>query len=135
MIATSYPLLEVFWTMLVFFCFVIWIWLLFTVFADLFRRSDIAGWGKTGWIIFVIVLPYLGVLVYLIAEHNGMTKRNLQQQEAARVQMENYLRSVAGRSDPTQQIAKGEELLKNGSITQPEFEQIKKGALAGWPSG
>ena len=82
MIATSYPLLEVFWTMLIFFAFFIWIWILFTVFADLFRRDDISGLGKAGWIIFVIVLPYLGVFVYLIAEHKGMTERTIQQQEA-----------------------------------------------------
>ena len=129
MIATSYPLLEVFWTMLIFFAFFIWIWILFTVFADLFRRDDISGWGKAAWIIFVIVLPYLGVLVYLIAEHKGMTERTIQQQEAAKSQMDQYVRSVA-RSDPTEQIAKGEELLKQGTITQAEFDQIKQRALA-----
>lgn len=129
MIATSYPFLEVFWTMLIFFAFFIWIWILFTVFADLFRRDDISGWGKTGWIIFVIVLPYLGVFVYLIAEHKGMTERTIQQQEAAKSQMDQYVRSVA-RSDPTEQIAKGEELLKQGTISQAEFDQIKQRALA-----
>ena len=129
MIATSYPLLEVFWTMLIFFAFFIWIWILFTVFADLFRRGDISGWGKAAWIIFVIVLPYLGVLVYLIAEHKGMTERTIQQQEAAKSQMDQYVRSVA-RSDPTEQIAKGEELLKQGTISQAEFDQIKQRALA-----
>jgi Phospholipase_D-nuclease N-terminal len=129
LIATSYPLLEVFWTMLIFFAFFIWIWILFTVFADLFRRDDISGWGKAAWIIFVIVLPYLGVLVYLIAEHKGMTERTIQQQEAAKSQMDQYVRSVA-RSDPTEQIAKGEELLKQGTISQAEFDQIKQRALA-----
>jgi hypothetical protein len=129
LIATSYPLLEVFWTMLIFFAFFIWIWILFTVFADLFRRGDISGWGKAAWIIFVIVLPYLGVLVYLIAEHKGMTERTIQQQEAAKSQMDQYVRSVA-RSDPTEQIAKGEELLKQGTISQAEFDQIKQRALA-----
>jgi Phospholipase_D-nuclease N-terminal len=129
LIATSYPLLEVFWTMLIFFAFFIWIWILFTVFADLFRRDDISGWGKAAWIIFVIVLPYLGVLVYLIAEHKGMTERTIQQQEAAQSQMDQYVRSVA-RSDPTEQIAKGEELLKQGTISQAEFDQIKQRALA-----
>ena len=129
MIATSYPLLDVFWTMLIFFAFFIWIWILFTVFADLFRRDDISGWGKAAWIIFVIVLPYLGVFVYLIAEHKGMTDRTIQQQEAAKSQMDQYVRSVAG-SDPTEQIAKGEELLKQGTISQAEFDQIKQRALA-----
>jgi len=131
LIATSYPFLEVFWTMLIFFAFFIWIWILFTVFADLFRRDDISGWGKAAWIIFVIVLPYLGVFVYLIAEHKGMTDRSIQQQQAAKSQMDQYVRSVAGRSDPSQQIAKGEELLKQGTISQAEFDQIKQRALAG----
>src|SRR5690348_6816114 len=105
LIATDYPLLEVFWTMLIFFGFFIWIWLLVTVFADLFRRNDLSGWGKTGWIIFVIVLPYLGVFVYLIAEHKGMTERTISQQEAAKSEMDQYVKSVASTSDPTAQIA------------------------------
>ena len=128
--ATDYPFLEVFWTMLIFFCFFIWIWLLFTVFADIFRRHDIGGWGKTGWIIFVVVLPYLGVFVYLIAEHKGMTERTIAQQQAAKSEMDRYVRETAGASDPTQQIAKGEELLKAGAITQEEFEAIKRKAIA-----
>ena len=127
----SYPLLEVFWTMLIFFAFFIWIWLLFIVFADIFRRKDTSGFAKVAWIIFIIILPYLGVFVYLIAEHNGMAERSVKQQEAAQAQMDQYVRSVAGASDPTQQIAKGEELLKRGAITQAEFEQIKRKALAG----
>jgi ABC-type multidrug transport system fused ATPase/permease subunit len=129
-IATSYPLLEVFWTILIFFGFVVWIWILFTVFADLFRRRAIGGWGKTAWIVFVVIFPFLGVFVYLIAEHKGMSERSLAQQESAQAEMNQYVRSVAGTSDPTQQIAKGEELLKAGAITQAEFDQIKKRALA-----
>ena len=129
-LATSYPLLEVFWTILIFFGFVIWLWLLFTVFADLFRRSDISGWVKTGWIVLVVIFPFLGVFVYLIAEHKGMSERSVKLQEAAKTEMDQYVRSVAGKSDPTQQIAKGEELLKSGAITQAEFDEIKKRALA-----
>ena len=131
LIATDYPLLEVFWTMLIFFAFFIWIWILVTVFADLFRRQDISGWGKTGWIIFVIVLPYLGVFVYLIAEHKGMTERSVKQAEAQQAQTEQYVRSVAGSSDPTQQISNAKELLDKGTISQAEFDQIKQKALAG----
>jgi hypothetical protein len=130
-VVESYPLLEVFWTMLIFFCFFIWIWLLFMVFSDLFRRDDVSGWGKAAWIIFVIVLPYLGVFVYLIAEHKGMTERTIKQQEAAKSEVDTYVRSVAGGADPTEQIAKGQELLKAGTITQAEFDQIKAKALAG----
>ena len=128
---SSYPFLEVFWTMLIFFSFFIWIWLLFIVFADIFRRDDIGGWGKTGWIILVIVLPYLGVFVYLIAEHKGMTERTIKQQQAAKSEMDQYVRSVATEGDPAAQIAKADELLKSGTITQAEFEQIKQKALAG----
>ena len=79
----NYPFLEVFWTMLIFFAFVVWIWILFTVIADLFRRHDTSGFAKVLWIVFIIVLPYFGVFVYLIAEHNGMTERAIKQQEAA----------------------------------------------------
>ncbi len=131
MIATSYPFLEVFWTMLIFFFFIVWLWILFTVFADVFRRDDLSGWGKAAWIIFVIVLPYLGVFVYLIAEHKGMTERTIRQQEAAKSQMDRYVQSVASTSDPTTQIANAKTLLDQGTITQAEFGQIKQNALAG----
>ncbi|HTY95734.1 MAG TPA: SHOCT domain-containing protein [Solirubrobacteraceae bacterium] len=130
MLATSYPLLEVFWTMLIFFAFFIWIWLLITVFMDVFRRTDIGGWGKTGWIIFVIILPYFGVFVYLIAEHKGMTERAVKDQQEAKSQMDDYVRSVAGQSDPASQIASAKELLDKGAITQSEFDAIKQKALA-----
>jgi Phospholipase_D-nuclease N-terminal len=126
----SYPFLEVFWTMLVFFAFFIWIWLLFIVFSDLFRRSDPSGWVKVAWIILIIILPYLGVFVYLIVEHAGMTERSVKQQKAVQAEMDEYVRSVSGQSDPTAQIAKAEELLKRGAITQPEFDQIKQRALS-----
>ena len=128
--ATDYPLLEVFWTMLIFFAFFVWIWLLITVFSDLFRRDDISGWLKVAWIIFIIVLPYLGVFVYLIAQHKGMTERVIEQQETAKTQMDTYVRSVASESDPAEQIAKAKTLLDAGTITQSEFEQIKRKALA-----
>jgi hypothetical protein len=131
LIATAYPLLEVFWTMLIFFAFFIWIWILFTVFADVFRRDDLSGWGKAGWIIFVIILPYLGVFVYLIAEHKGMTERSIRQQETAKTQMDQYVKSAAGQSDPAEQIAKAKGLLDQGTISPAEFEQIKQKALAG----
>jgi ABC-type multidrug transport system fused ATPase/permease subunit len=130
-LATSYPLLEAFWTILIFFALIVWIWLLFIVFADLFRRQDTSGWTKVAWIIFIIVVPYLGVFVYLIAEHKGISERSTRQQEAAKSEMDQYVRSVAGRSDPTDQIAKGEQLLKAGTISQAEFDQIKRQALAG----
>jgi hypothetical protein len=130
-LATSYPFLEVFWTMLIFFAFFIWIWLLFTVFADLFRRHDTGAFAKVLWIIFIILIPYFGVFVYLIAEHKGMTERTIKQQEAMKSEMDAYVQSVAGASDPAEQIAKGEQLLKAGTISQAEFDQLKQRALAG----
>jgi hypothetical protein len=127
----TYPLLEVFWTILIFMGFFIWIWLLFVVFGDVFRRTDIGGWGKAGWIIFVIILPYLGVFVYLIAEHKGMTERQVKDAKAAQSQMDAYVREVAGGgADPTQQIAKAKELLDSGTISQQEFDSLKSKALA-----
>jgi Phospholipase_D-nuclease N-terminal/Short C-terminal domain len=128
-LATSYPLLEVFWTILIIFGFVVWIWILFTVLGDIFRRHDTSGWAKVLWIIFIILLPYLGVFVYLIAEHKGMTERALKQQEAAQAQVENYVRSVGAKGDPTEQIAKAKQLLDSGAITQADFDEIKQKAL------
>jgi hypothetical protein len=130
-LADNYPLLEVFWTMLIFFAFIAWFWMLFAVLGDIFRRHDISGWGKTLWIIFVIVVPFLGVFIYLIAEHDGMTERTIRQQQAAQEQTDQYVRTVAAQADPAEQIAKSKELLDNGAITQAEFEQMKQKALAG----
>ncbi|HYM46067.1 MAG TPA: PLDc N-terminal domain-containing protein [Solirubrobacteraceae bacterium] len=129
-LATSYPFLEVFWTMLIFFAFVVWIWILITVLADIFRRHDTSGFAKVLWIIFIIVLPYLGVFIYLIAEHKGMTERAVKQQQAAQSQFDSYVKSVAAQGDPAEQIAKAKQLLDNGTISQVEFDQIKQKALA-----
>jgi len=129
-LATSYPFLEVLWTILIFIGLVIWLYLLFVVFADIFRRHDESGWTKVLWIIFIIVLPFLGVFVYLIAEHAGMTERAIKQQEAAKSQMDQYVQSVAAKTDPAEQIAKAKGLLDSGTITQAEFDSIKQKALA-----
>ena len=126
----NYTFGDVMWSFLVFFAWVIWFWLLITVFGDLFRRHDVSGWGKAGWIIFVIILPYLGVLIYLIAEHEGMADRNLAQIQQSQAQFDEHVRSVASRSDPTSQIADAKKLLDSGAITQEEFDAIKKKALA-----
>src|ERR1700689_815352 len=129
-LATSYPFLEVFWTMLIFFAFVVWLWILFTVLADIFRRHDTSGFMKVIWIIFIVILPYFGVFVYLIAEHKGMTERAIKQQQAAQQQIDQYVKSVAGGGDSAEQIAKAKQLLDSGTITQAEFEQIKQKPLA-----
>ena len=128
--STSYPFLEVFWTMLIFFAFVVWIWILFTVLADIFRRHDTSGFAKVLWIIFIIVIPYFGVFVYLIAEHNGHDRTRHQAAESAEV-AGRPVRAVGRRQgDPTEQIAKAKQLLDSGTITQAEFDQIKQKALA-----
>ena len=126
----NYTFGEVMWSFLVFFAWVIWFWLLITVFADLFRRHDISGWGKTGWIILVILIPYFGVFIYLIAEHEGMAKRNIASAQQSQQQFDDYVKNVASTGDPASQIADAKKLLDSGAITQEEFEALKKKALA-----
>ena len=112
----------------VFFLFFIWIWILISILSDLFRRHDMSGWFKAVWVIGVIVLPYLGVLVYLIAYHTGMAERSAKQIAANQAQTDSYIRSVAG--GPASEIASAQELLEKGTITQAEFDTIKAKALA-----
>jgi Short C-terminal domain/Phospholipase_D-nuclease N-terminal len=127
--AADYPFMDVFWTMLIFFFWVIWIWILVTVLIDLFRRHDISGWGKAAWALFVIVLPYLGVFIYLITQGKSMAERRADEIRASRAAFDDQVRSVAA-SDPGDQIAKAKELLDSGAIDQAEFEQLKGKALA-----
>jgi energy-coupling factor transporter transmembrane protein EcfT len=129
-VAASYPLLEVFWTMLIFFAFVVWIWILFVVIGDILRRRDISGVAKVAWVILLLILPYLGVFIYLIAEHTGMTERTLERQQAAQAEIADYVRSVASSDDPSAQISKAKALLDDGAITPEEYERIKGKALA-----
>lgn len=130
-IAADYPFLDVLWTMLVFFLWVTWFWLLITVFADIFRRHDLSGLGKTAWIIFAILLPFLGVFVYLITQGDKMAKRNVQQAQASQAHFDDYVKSVAGSGGgPAAEIEKAKALLDSGAITQAEFEAIKQKALA-----
>jgi len=126
----AYTFGQVMWTMFVFFAWVLFFWLLFTVFGDLFRRHDIGGWGKAGWTIFVIVLPFLGIFVYLIAEGKGMGERSMQRAQQEQAQMDTYVRSVASTGGSAEQIAKAKELLDSGAISQAEFDQLKAKALA-----
>ena len=130
MLASSYPFLDVFWTMMVFFLWLLWLWILFTVFADIFRRNDLSGWGKAGWVIFTIVLPYLGVFIYLITQNDGITKRNLERANAQRAQFDDYVRSAASGGGAAAEIDRAKALLDSGAINQAEFEAIKQKALA-----
>ena len=129
-LATSYPFLEIVWTLFVFFAFIVWLWIMFTVLGDIFRRHDTSGMSKVLWIVFIIVLPYLGVFVYLITQHNGMTERTIKQQEQVKGEVDKYVRSVSGGHSATEEISKAHELLDRGAITQAEFDQIKAKALA-----
>ena len=129
MIAADYPFLDVLWTMFIFFAWVIWFWLLITIFADLFRRHDIGGGKKTLWFIFVIITPFIGVFVYLISQNKGMNERNLQNVKQQRQQADEYIRSVAA-DDPASQIAQAKSLLDSGAINQQEFDSLKQKALA-----
>ena len=126
----SYPFLDVMWTMLVFFAWIIWFWLLITVFADIFRRHDTSGFAKVAWIVFVIVLPFLGVFIYLIAESKGMAERSAAAQQQAMAQTDDYIRSVATTGDSTAQIAQAKQLLDSGAITATEYDALKAKALA-----
>jgi Short C-terminal domain/Phospholipase_D-nuclease N-terminal len=128
--AADYPFLDIFWTMLIFFMWVIWIWILVTVLVDLFRRHDIGGWGKAAWTLFVIVLPFLGVFMYLITQGKQMAERKAADMQASRASFDDYVRSVSGGSGPSDQIAKAKELLDSGAIDQAEFEMLKRKALA-----
>ena len=130
-LAADYPLLDVFWTMLIFFFWVIWFWLLITVFADIFRRHDMSGWVKTLWIVFVIVLPYLGVFIYLITQGRSMAERKVRETQEARMELDDHIRSVsANGSGPAAEIEKANQLLSSGAITQTEYDAIKQKALA-----
>lgn len=126
----GYTFLQVLWWMLVFFAFIIWFWLLITVFADIFRRHDASGWVKTLWIIFIIILPFLGVFIYLIAEHDGMADRNQKQMQAQQQATDAYIQSVAGSGGAAAEIEKAKGLLDSGAISQEEFDAIKAKALA-----
>jgi hypothetical protein len=129
-IAADYPFLDVVWTMFIFFAWVIWFWLLITIFADIFRRHDIGGGKKALWIVFVIILPFLGVFIYLIAESKGIAERNAERAQAAQQQADDYIRNVATTSDPADQIAKAKALLDAGTISSAEFDAMKAKALA-----
>jgi len=125
--AADYPFLNVFWTMILFFFWVAWIWMLILIISDVFRR-DISGWAKAGWAFFLILLPFLGALVYLIAHGQGLTERRVRDAAASQQQFDSYVRDVAAGS--AGEIEKAKALLDSGAINQQEFEQLKAKALA-----
>lgn len=130
-IAADYPsFFEVLWTVIVFFAWLAWIWILIVILSDVFRRRDIGGWSKAAWIVFLILLPFLGVLVYLIAQHDGMADRSADQAQAMQKQFDDRVRAAAAGQGPAAEIERAEALLQRGTISQEEFDALKAKALA-----
>ena len=128
--ADDYPLLDLFWTFVWFFALMIYFWLIIPVFADLFRRRALSGWAKAGWVVFVLVLPLLGTLCYLISQGRSMADRDTRQAREVKQQTDEYIRSVVSPSyKGVEEIARGKELLDQGAISPEEFEQLKRRAL------
>ena len=127
-IAADYPFLDVLWTMILFFAWIAWIWIAITCFIDIFRRHDIGGGHKALWVVFIIVIPFLGVLVYLIAQHDGIRERSVKQAQDQQAAFDSYVKETAGGS--AAEIAKAKELLDAGTINQDEFDAIKSKALS-----
>jgi Phospholipase_D-nuclease N-terminal/Short C-terminal domain len=131
--AADYPFFDIFWSMVIFFAWVAYIWLMIVIFGDIFRRRDIGGWAKAAWCVFMIVLPFIGVLAYLIAQHDGMTERNMEAARVSQRQFDDQVRAAVatnGGSGPASEIEKAEKLRAKGAITDAEFERIKDRALA-----
>ena len=128
--AADYPFLEVLWTLLIFFLWVMWFWLLIVIIGDVFRRHDIGGGKKTIWLIFILFVPFIGVLAYVLANSDGMAERNLERARSQRAQMDDYVRETAGSGGAAAEIDKAKQLLDSGALTQAEFDAIKAKALA-----
>jgi hypothetical protein len=130
-IASDYPFMDILWTMIIFFAWVVWIWIMIVLLTDIFRRRDIGGFAKAAWVIFLIIVPFLAALIYLIAEHDGMAERTADAARAQQAQMDQYVKSVAGTGGgAASQISEAKALLDSGAITQPEFDSLKAKALA-----
>lgn len=130
MFAYDYPVLGVFWSMMFFFLWVIWLMMLFRVFADIFRTHDMGGFAKTLWVIFVIIVPFFGVFVYLIANGRSMAQRDMDSAKAQDQAMQAYVRDVAGSGGSADELAKLAELKAQGVLTDAEFAQQKAKILA-----
>jgi len=130
-IAADYPFMDVLWSMIIFFVWVAWIWVLIMIISDLFRRHDTSGWAKAAWVVFLIVLPFLGVLVYLIANGHGMAQRNAERAQAAQSQFNEYVQSVAkDGGGAASELEKAKGLLDSGALTQAEYDALKAKLIA-----
>jgi hypothetical protein len=125
----NYPLLNAFWTMLWFFLWILWFFLLFRIILDIFRSKDLGGWGKAGWLIFVCILPFLGVFVYLIARGGKMAQRDVDDAQAADQAMRAYVRDAAGSGGTADELTKLADLRDRGVISEGEFQQSKAKVL------
>jgi ABC-type multidrug transport system fused ATPase/permease subunit len=128
--SSSYPLLDAFWTILEIFLWVIWFWVLITVFVDIFRSHDLSGWGKALWFLFVLILPLIGVLIYLVARGGSMHERMVQRAQRQDDQLRSYLQETAGPQSTADQLTKLADLRDRGVITAEEFEREKAKVLA-----
>jgi Short C-terminal domain/Phospholipase_D-nuclease N-terminal len=129
-IAADYPFLNILWSMIIFFAWVVWIWMMILILADVFRRRDSSGWAKAGWVVFMLVLPFLGVLVYLVVNHDGMAERSAKAAQAQKSQFDDYVRAVGGGGGAASEIDKAKQLLDSGAITSDEFATLKAKVLA-----
>ena len=125
----SYPLLGAFWTIIEIFLWVLWFWVLITVFIDIFRSSDLSGWGKALWFLFVLIIPLIGVLVYLIVRGGSMHDRMVRQAQQDDQQFRDYVQDAAGSASPADQLTKLADLRDRGVITQEEFDRQKAKVL------
>ena len=121
--ASDYPLLNLFWTTLMIFGWILWFWLLIRVYGDLFSRKDIGGWAKAGWVVLTFVLPILGVLIYLISQSRSMEERTMRAMQDQKVATDEYIRSVATDANAAQ-MDKARDLLESGAITSEEFDRM-----------
>ena len=129
--AADYPFLDVFWSMIIFFCWVAWIWMVIAIFSDIFRRQDASGFKKAIWCVFIIVVPFLGALIYLIANGDGMGERQRERVRQSQSEFAGYVQSVAGSNGGSaSELAKAKTLLDDGTITQAEFDTLKAKVLA-----
>ncbi|GKQ39601.1 SHOCT domain-containing protein [Streptomyces sp. A012304] len=132
-LAYDYPLLSVFWSMLLFFLWIMWLVLLFRVVVDIFRDDDLSGWGKAGWLAFTVLLPFLGVFVYVVARGKNMGRREVAQARAQQEDLDAYIRQTAagGRTSSVDELARLSEIRSRGDITDEEFRRAKELVLTG----
>ena len=129
-LAADYPFLDIMGSMIIFFAWVVWIWMMIAILTDVFRRPDIGGWTKAAWTVFLIVLPFLGALIYLIKQHEGMAERRIKDVQAQQAVLDSHIREVAASDGPATEIANAKSLLDSGAIDQAEYDQLKHRALA-----